>query len=525
MPSLFRFRAFISYCHQDRKSAARLQAALENFRLPKNAVAAGLPDRVRPIFRDREVLGSSHDLSKAITDALDDSEYLVVVCSPRAAASHWVAAEVRHFMAKRGVEKVLCFVVEGAPNAADSGQESLPEPLRSAHTGREVLAADARAQGDGWQDAVLKILSGLTAIPFADLARRDRLRVRRRALAWTVSGLLLATVFGALAVYSARNADAARKSAKSAELIAGYLEKVLSQFRPRGEDNVARAALLPFIDASAAPGRLQQLEDDPLALLRVRQVLGRAYLELNAADRALPLLEANADLASDFLGPDHPRTSSALAALGNTYNALGDHRRGADIHQRLLDRAIRLHGEKSEDALEAMTNLAMSLGGAGRREEADTLRARVYELGRDIFAPDHLSFQTARRNYAVILWRQGDLDQAIAVAEELRRDQMQTPGPGALATLETEGLLGELHEVNGNLAQAAERLASAADGLARIHGADNARSLACAFRLAHVLARLGRSEEAKAASERYFGNPPDERKLGIIDKTPADLPR
>ena len=522
----FRYRAFISYCHQDRKAAARLQTALEKFRLPRpEAAKEPPPGRLRPIFRDREELGSGHDLTAAIRAALDDSEHLLVVCSPASASSRWVAAEIRHFIETRGPEKILCFVVDGIPNSADPARECLPEPLRREHTGREVLAADARPEGDGWRDAVLKTISGLAGLPFASLARREQTRLRRRAVAWGAAGLLLAVVFGALAVYSAQQATAARKSARSAELIADYLEEVLAQFSPREDQNAARAALLPLIDASTRPDRLATLESEPMALLRVRHILGRAYLELNAADRALPLLEANAALALELFGPDSPRTLSSQGSFGSTLNALGQHDRGAQIHRGILDSALRVHGEKSEEALAAMTNLAVSLEQAGRQDEADALRSSVYEIGSSFLPPDHVAFQDARRNYAGILWGQGKLDQAVALLEELHRDQLKVPGPDHLATAETEGFLGEAYEASGAPERAATAYADAARNLSRIQGPDDGRALFCAFQLVHLLHNLGRQDEAAAAAKKYFGKPPDAGKLGIIGKKPSDLPR
>lgn len=525
MPS-FRYRAFISYCHQDRKAAARLQSALENFRLPRDAPARpGPPERLRPIFRDREVLGSSHDLTAAIRAALEESAYLVVICSPRAASSRWVATEIRHFINRRGAENILCFVVDGTPNAGPNAAECLPEPLRSKHTGCEVLAADARSEGDGWRDAVLKTVAGLSRLPFATLARREQTRLRRRAMAWAATGLLLATVFGALAFYSARNAAAAKKSARSAELIVGYLEDVLWQFSPRESTTTARSALLPLIDASATPESLSRLENEPLALLRVRHILGRAYLELNAADRALPLLEDNATLAAEFLGSDHPTTGISLTALGNTYNALGQHERGAEIHRQLLDHAIRLQGEKSEDTIDAMTNLAMSLDAAGRQDDATALRARAYELGRSIFPADHTAFHPVRRNYAFILWNQEGPGRAVAHLEELHRDQLKSTGSQHLCSLETQGFLAEAYEADNAPEKAAAAYAEVAEGLTRIHGEKDSRAIFCAFRLAHLLHALGRKDEAAAATKRYFGHPPEPQKLSTIGKKPSDLPR
>ena len=525
MPS-FRYRAFISYCHQDRKAAARLQTAIENFRLPRDAAArAALPEQLRPVFRDREVLGSSHDLTAAIRDALQDSACLIVVCSPRAAASRWVEAEIEHFIERRGPENVLCFIVNGTPNSGDPARECLPACLRHARTGREVLAADARPEGDGWRDALLKTVAGLTGLPFAALARREQARLRRRATVWAVSGLVLATVFGALAIHSARNAAAARASAESAELIADYLTDVLSQFSPREHRNTARSALLPLIDASTEPDRLRRLEGDPRALIRVRHILGRAYLELNAADRALPLLEQNVTLAGDLFGPDHPATITSLWNLGNTLNATGQHERGAEVHRQLLDTVLRLRGEKSEEALGAMTNLANSLDATGRPEEAAALRERVYQSGRQFLGADHIDFQSARQNYAALLMERGESGEALAVLEQLQRDQFKSPGPDHLVTFETQDLLGKAYEANGKPQLAAEAYASAAQGLARIHGPDNSGALSCAFRLAQVLHTLGRTNEAAAATEHYFGKPPSAQKLETIGKKVSDLPQ
>jgi hypothetical protein len=526
MQQQHRYRAFISYCHQDRKEAARLQTTIENFRPPADAVSAGpVTERIRPIFRDREVLGSSHDLSAAIRDALEDSSALIVVCSPRAAASKWVAAEVAHFAARRGLENIFCLIVDGEPNATDPAQECLPEPLRYAQSGREVLAADARAKADGWRDAVLKIIAGLTGLPFAALARREQKKQRRRAIILSTAGILLAAIFGALSIYSARQAAAAKKSAKTAEATVDYLEQVIAQFSPRRKENTASSALLPFIDASTTPDRLARLESEPLALIRVRLILSRAYLELNAADRALPLLEANAALAAEFLGPDNKSTTISLEALGNTYNALGQHERGAEIHRRLLESALRLHGEKSEQALAAMNNLSNSLEKTGRQDEAAALYTRVYEIGSALLPADHLGFQNARRNYANILWRQGKFSEALAVSEELHRDQLKSPGPDHLGTLETQQHLGEVYEAHGETERAAEVYASAAQGLARIHGPDNSSALTCAFRLVHLLHALGRKDEAADATKHYFSKPPDPQKLSIIGKQPSDLPR
>src|SRR5688572_29180331 len=85
-----RYAAFISYSSSDAGFAAKLHRALEHYRIPRSVgaaelVANGKPNRVYPVFRDREELPAGN-LSKRLEAALDDAGALIVVCSPAAAA-------------------------------------------------------------------------------------------------------------------------------------------------------------------------------------------------------------------------------------------------------------------------------------------------------------------------------------------------------------------------------------------------------------------------------------------------------
>ena len=64
----FKYRAFISYSHQDQAWAQWLHKALETYRVPARLVgmetsAGVIPARLAPIFRDRDELPSATDLS------------------------------------------------------------------------------------------------------------------------------------------------------------------------------------------------------------------------------------------------------------------------------------------------------------------------------------------------------------------------------------------------------------------------------------------------------------------------------
>ena len=53
--------------------------------------------RLGQIFRDREDLPAAQDLSESVKEALSVSGALVVLCSPAAKASPWVAREIELF--------------------------------------------------------------------------------------------------------------------------------------------------------------------------------------------------------------------------------------------------------------------------------------------------------------------------------------------------------------------------------------------------------------------------------------------
>lgn len=206
-----RYWAFISYSHRDKAWGDWLHKAIEGYHLPRRLVGregrdGPLPRRLFPIFRDREELPSSADLSNNINGSLERSRYLIVICSPRAAVSRWVNEEIHAYKRLGREDRILALVVDGEPNATDrpdSGElECFPPALRHrvGPDGRllpervEPIAADARPEGDGKANALLKLLSGLLGVPYDELRQRERQRRRRQRIRWAFAALALVAV-------------------------------------------------------------------------------------------------------------------------------------------------------------------------------------------------------------------------------------------------------------------------------------------------------------------------------------------
>ena len=180
-----RFDAFISYRREgdDRGWAQWLQAAMETYR-PPTSLRRAHPTAARRlrVFRDDTETSASPSLSATIEEALAASRYLIVVASPRSAASEWVDREVRWFLEHGRRDRVLVLLIEGDPTTA------FPPSLRGVG---EPLAADVRPPTPPSlrarrRAARLRLAAPLLGVDFDALVRRDAAR-RRRARAVVIS--------------------------------------------------------------------------------------------------------------------------------------------------------------------------------------------------------------------------------------------------------------------------------------------------------------------------------------------------
>ncbi|MEQ1541394.1 MAG: toll/interleukin-1 receptor domain-containing protein [Novosphingobium sp.] len=218
-----RYRAFVSYSHTDGGFARWLHRRLEGFRLP--AAAAGERDRLAPVFLDRAELAAGQDLSQQVREALAASAALVVVASPAARASRWVAQEIALFRELHPDRPVLAALIEGEPDSA------FPDPLRR-HGDHEVepLAADFRKDKDGRRLGLIKIVAGLTGLPLDQLVQRDAQTRQRRVMGITAGAVVISLVLATLLVLALRQRAEAQRQRAAAE---GMVEFMLTDLRDR----------------------------------------------------------------------------------------------------------------------------------------------------------------------------------------------------------------------------------------------------------------------------------------------------
>ncbi|WP_338305093.1 toll/interleukin-1 receptor domain-containing protein, partial [Bradyrhizobium ottawaense] len=202
-----RYRAFLSYSHKDADWGRWLHKELERFRVDRDLVGrqtplGPVPPNLRPIFADREDFASSPSLKEATSRALEASEFLVVICSPRSAKSFHVNEEIRLFKASGKSSRVFPIIVDGEPNSLEA--ECFPPALKRQVTAsgelsevtEEPIAADARDFADGRELAKLKIVAGLLGIGLDEIRKRAARAARKRFV--VLSGV--AALMGLLAI-------------------------------------------------------------------------------------------------------------------------------------------------------------------------------------------------------------------------------------------------------------------------------------------------------------------------------------
>ena len=188
-PNGFSYYAFISYTEKDEIWAEWLQWELEHYKIPTKVRSENkeLPERVKPVFWYKNDLAGAH-LSGAIKKELEQSKYMIVVCSPASANKDWVNDEVRYFKEelKRG-DRIIPFIVNGEAKATSPELECLPTPIRNLPREEELRCIDVRKYGKN--KALVNIVSTLFNIRFDILWDRFKREQRKR---FTIYGAIVA---------------------------------------------------------------------------------------------------------------------------------------------------------------------------------------------------------------------------------------------------------------------------------------------------------------------------------------------
>ena len=202
-----KYDAFISYRHSplDMEIAKKVHTGLETYHVPKAVRKKTGKKKIKRVFRDQEELPIGSDLNDNISSALAQSEYLIVICSPRTPESYWVCKEIESFIEMHDRDHVLAVLIEGEPD------ESFPPQLLTDEKGNPVepLAADVRGEtasdrNKKFKTEILRLAAPVLGCSYDDLKQRHRERIIRRTISIVSSAAAIVAIAGtAFGIYNA----------------------------------------------------------------------------------------------------------------------------------------------------------------------------------------------------------------------------------------------------------------------------------------------------------------------------------
>ncbi|HEY0745199.1 MAG TPA: toll/interleukin-1 receptor domain-containing protein [Steroidobacteraceae bacterium] len=533
--------AFLSYSSGDRALAKWLQRALETYAVPRRLVgrttpAGPAPRYFRPIFRDRTELAADPDLIARIATALAESAYLIVLCSPHAAKSHWVHEEIVRFRELHGDARILTVILDGSPQSDQVN--CFPPALRyradpSSAKRPEPIAADLRPNGDGRRMTRLKLLAGMLGVGLDELVRRDIQRRNRQLIAITaasLTGVMIATALATAALIARNNAQ--RQRAHAEGLIEFNLTDLRKKLEPGGRldamDGVGREAL-KYYEAQ----RPEDLDEQSLARrARALRLMGEIGIKRGDLSEALISFEQASATTSELLlraptdGQIVFNHAQNVFWVGEVARQRGDIKQAEASFEQYLTLAQRLRSiDAGNDDWHAEVGYAQSALGVlflqvGRVQEATAAFEPALEVAQDLARrrPGDLSLQLALgQSHA---WLADALQKAgrLAKTRTHRETELQiyqailakdgTIRQAKYSTIVALHVLGDLARLNGEESAALARFSAAAAGAeALLVNEPNNMELAAVaainqINLGECMLAARQSDGARAAQQR-----------------------
>jgi hypothetical protein len=205
MEQQYSYYAFVSYRSSDEKWAKWLQEKIEGYRLPTTIQheKSDLPKtRLRPCFRYHTDI-QPNELKTELRNKLEQSKYLLVICSPRSAQSVWVGAEIDTFVQLGRRDRIIPVIVDGIPYSGDPATECYnPSLLKhfphsdDINEDREILGVNIHEEGAGSdymkrERAVMMVVSRMLGVNFDRLWQRQKRRIIRRTILSVLGTILV----------------------------------------------------------------------------------------------------------------------------------------------------------------------------------------------------------------------------------------------------------------------------------------------------------------------------------------------
>ena len=215
----YKYFAFISYKSDDLSEAWSLKKKLDGYKLPTILCKQYEKGRkpTREAFLDKTNIQPG-ELTKELRENLDNSHYLIVVCSPRSARSEYVTAEIEWFTRNGRENEVFLFIIESDPikielsfnpaiRKVEKRWEDRDRKEGREYVKREILGVNIKEKDvdkmfflyrwpiiGSWlqrERAYMQLISRLLNLEFEQLWSYQKIRLAEKVIAWVVGVILV----------------------------------------------------------------------------------------------------------------------------------------------------------------------------------------------------------------------------------------------------------------------------------------------------------------------------------------------
>ena len=420
----FQYYAFISYSRKNSKAASYLHKQLEHFRVPVKYVAEeNRPNGkfLRPVFRDRRDLEAGDGSFTAhIKTAVEKSRYLIVLCSPESAASHWVNEEIKYFLATHNNDynAIVPVILNGEPGSGGD-MECLPEILRVEEITMRNLPSMIPDDGDdektGWENGVIQAMSYMLKVNREKIKAIVDAEKIRQAKIYAAIGIAATIVFALLTAW------AIHAERQAADAIANAQEARENEAKAKEQAKVAKESLV-FLAVSfnnsgllchnrgaydealenykkALDIRLKVLEPDHPDVATSYNNIGSVYADQGIYDKALEYYKKSLDIRLKVLEPDHPDVATGYNNIGFVYSKQGIYAKALEYYKKALDIKLKVLGSDHPSVAASYNNIGFVYSTQGNYAKALEYYKKALDLAGKSLGEQHPNTKNILKNF------------------------------------------------------------------------------------------------------------------------------
>ncbi len=292
------YDAFISYRHTPESIAfaRKLQAKLEGYRPPRSLKQTRKP--FARVFLDKNELACVPSLRQELVLRLQQSDFLIVLCTPETPLSPWVDWEIETFLRCHAPDRIVPVLLGG------NEQNAFPRALSAA--GRDYLAAnfsqeERKAGKNRWDEEFSKIIAAKLRRSPEEIAQRHKAAKYHKILGALGTAAVLLLVFLTYAVTQNRRISAQYQQTLIAQ--SRYLAQISGELMDQGDRVRAVQTALAALPAG------ENKKDRPLVTEAYYALSNAMYAYRDSSPAAYAIEDTLAcgegsSIASQVLSPD-----------------------------------------------------------------------------------------------------------------------------------------------------------------------------------------------------------------------------